>query len=388
MTRGTTSNARAQRCRPGRRARLARLVQRAAVQLGLTLVLALWLGSAAASAAAPSSRSPAAAVPAAAPARYVTVHSQAVHPRLSAYAQIEPLLDLRVRAPMAGILRDLRVLPGSQVRRGERLARIGGPRLRALRIARSQALRSAEARLRVAQRLLDIQRRQLRARLATQQALDAAQRELAAAQAAAATARARWHALAQLAAVRAPASGSVLALRAGSGERVARGATLLVLQPDSRLWIRAVYYGAGAARLRAGMRGRFVPATAGRPLGVRVLAVARALDADGGVPVELAATAARLPRWWMAGQWGEVRLALPAQRMVMVPTQALILDRGRWWVLLRDAGGDKRQRVVPGPARGWQTAIVSGLRAGQQVVVSNAMLEYHRGIARSYTPPD
>jgi cobalt-zinc-cadmium efflux system membrane fusion protein len=71
-----------------------------------------------------------------------------------------------------------------------------------------------------------------------------------------------------------------------------------------------------------------------------------------------------------------------------VPTSALVLDRGRWWVLVRTARGDRPQPVVPGPALGWRTWIAAGLRAGQQVVAKDAFLKYHRDIAQSYQPPD
>ena len=72
----------------------------------------------------------------------------------------------------------------------------------------------------------------------------------------------------------------------------------------------------------------------------------------------------------------------------MIPTRALILDRGEWWVLLHTDRGNHPQAVVPGPARGWRTFIKRGLQPGAQVVVENAYLEFHSGISRHYQPPD
>jgi hypothetical protein len=91
---------------------------------------------------------------------------------------------------------------------------------------------------------------------------------------------------------------------------------------------------------------------------------------------------------WIDGQWGRVRLRRPARDRIVVPSTALILDKGAWWVLVRTGTGDRRQKVVPGPSRGWDTAILSGLHAGERVVAVNAYLEFHRDIAHAYQPPD
>ncbi|OIQ74761.1 hypothetical protein GALL_435820 [mine drainage metagenome] len=136
------------------------------------------------------------------------------------------------------------------------------------------------------------------------------------------------------------------------------------------------------------MHGRFQPAQGVGAIAVKVAAIGPAVAADGGVPIGLLPAGGGAPPRWISGQWGRLTVSEPTRPMVMVPTSALILDRGRWWVLLHTPRGDTPQAVVPGPARGWQTAIDAGLRPGQQVVVTDAFLEFHRGIARAYTPPD
>ena len=74
--------------------------------------------------------------------------------------------------------------------------------------------------------------------------------------------------------------------------------------------------------------------------------------------------------------------------LVAVPTRALILDQGQWWVLVHTANGNQPRLVTPGPARGWQTFIERGLEPGAEVVVENAYLEFHSGISKNYQPPD
>lgn len=316
------------------------------------------------------------------------VGTQVIVRALHAYGQVAPMTVVRVRVAAPGTLAGLRALPGRRVTEGEALGRLGGPRMQTLRVDRAQALRSAEAREHAAGRLLRGLQRRREAQLATRQAVDAAQRDLTAARAAVRIAKAQLQELRALEVLRAPTAGTVLAVQAANGEEVEPGETIMTLQPAGRLWIRATYDGADAAALHVGMRGRFAPAGGGDAMPVEVASMFAAMANDGGVQVGLVPQHAPLPPWWINGQWGSLTLDGPARRMVMVPTQALVLDDGRWWVLVHTPKGDMPRRVVPGPAHGWLTAVASGLQPGDDVVVTDAYLEFHRGIARAYTPPD
>jgi cobalt-zinc-cadmium efflux system membrane fusion protein len=126
---------------------------------------------------------------------------------------------------------------------------------------------------------------------------------------------------------------------------------------------------------------------------VTVASVSAALAPDGGESVGLvaakpAAHRKKVPPPWLNGERGIVTAEDSTRSMIAVPTRALILDRGHWWVLVRTTQGDHRRAVVPGPTRGWQTFIEKGLESGQRIVVQNAYLEFHRGISQHYTPPD
>ncbi|MBW4049548.1 MAG: efflux RND transporter periplasmic adaptor subunit [Proteobacteria bacterium] len=317
-----------------------------------------------------------------------TARAQTLTQHLSAYGQVEPISLVQVRVVEPGTVGGLDVVPGSVVRAGQVLARLGGPRMQALLTAREQSLRSSKAREEGASRALDIARRQYADQLATQQMLDAAQSEVAVARAAVQTADAQFREAQNLRTVRAPVGGKVIDLRAADGEQATAGETLLALQPEGKLWVRAEYYGSDAALLHVGMQGRYQPVAGGRQIAVRLTAIFPALTPDGGLRVGFMATSPIASAAWMAGEWGTLSIAGPPRHMVAVPTSALILDRGRWWVLVHTSQGDKPQQVVPGPAHGWETAIASGVLPGQKVVVTDAFLRYHRGIARSYTPPD
>lgn len=318
----------------------------------------------------------------------VTVHAEIVPQTLHAYGQVEAIAVIQVRAVNPGTLSQLHVVPGSTVGAGEVLARVLGPRMQSLLTTREQTLRSTQAREEAARRALKITRSQFAAQLATRQEVNVAQADLATAQAAVQTATVRLEEARDLQVVRAPAAGTVMALQAADGEQTTAGQTLMTLLPTGRLWVRAAYYGAEATLLRVGMTGRFQPAGDNEAMPVKVTAIASSVSPDGGRTVGLLPTSSPLPASWVNGQWGTITLMGPSRRMVPVPTSALVLDRGHWWVLVHTAKGDKPQQVVPGPTQGWQTWLESGLHPGQRIVVQDAFLKYHRGIAQSYQPPD
>lgn len=317
--------------------------------------------------------------------RYFQVRTETVAVRLRAYARVEPIARLPVRTTEAGEILDLHLLPGSRVHAGEMLARLGGPQIDAQLARAAGARRSAEAQLAAARKALAQQRALYRLRLGTQPAVADAESALARAQAALDAAVPADRAARSLSVLRAPADGTLLAWNAADGEHVAAGRTVLTLQTDHLLWLKAFYYGTDAIAVRPGLRGRFLAATDSTPVPVEVVSVFPSLAADGGEAVGLRATGGA---HWRGGEFGRVTLDGPAQRVSPVPTRALILDRGHWWVMLHTPQGDRPQAVVPGAVRGWDTLIRSGLAPGDRILVNGAYLEFHRGIAASYQPPD
>lgn len=323
----------------------------------------------------------------------VMVQSRPVTSHLSAYGQVQPIAPVRVRAAEDGAVTAMRVVPGSAIVAGQILASLSGPQIDALLVQRRAAFDAARARFAAAQGLLDIEHLQLALDLSTRQAVASAQSALATAKAEVDSTGADLRAARSLRYLRAPTAGRVLAVNAADGERVTAGQTVLTLQADDRLWLQAAYYGADAAAVRVGMTGAFRPASGGDAMAVRVVAVSASLAADGGesvglMPVRGAKANAPRPRRWLAGEYGTVTLAAGTRSLVAVPTAALVLDHARWYVLVAGPGGVRPQEVVPGPARGWFTFIVRGLSPGQRVVAENAYLEFQRGIAVRYTPPD
>lgn len=317
---------------------------------------------------------------------YVTVQLGTVTPQLEAYGQVEPIAILPVSAAQAGVIAGLKVLPGMHVRNGQELAHLNGPEITSVRLQSQADVRSAQAQLTATQKSLAIQRQQFAVHLSTRQVVHQAESAVAQAQTSFDNAESRLKAVQQMMTLYAPASATVLSVDGADGELVSAGQQIVTLQTVHRLWLKATYYGADLSGIRVGMTGSFSPAETGESVPVKVSAVFGSVLSGGGESIALVSSAPKFR--WLNGQFGKVTLHSPPRKLVAVPTRALILDQGKWWVMVHTAKGDRPQAVVPGPARGWQTFLESGLEPGTQVVVENAYLLFHRSISQNYQLPD
>jgi len=316
----------------------------------------------------------------------VAVHPLNVTTHLTAYAKVKPISLARLRAPMAGILKGLTVTPGQDVQSGDVIGRLEGAQVRSQLARRRSAVDSARAELRAARRSLAIERKKGAEHLGTRQAVDEAQARRAKAAAQLAAAQAALRAVQHGKVLHAPADGSILSLAASNGDRVTAGQRVLTLQPAHHLWLMATYYGSDVAAIHAGLQGRFKPADGSPPIPVTVRSVLPTQRPDGGRPVALRARIS--DPGWVNGEGGALTLQGPSHTAVAVPTRALVLDRGQWWVLVHTAQGSQRRAVTLGPSRGENTLVEKGLKAGARVIVTNPYLRFHRDFSRRYQAPD
>ncbi len=279
-----------------------------------------------------------------------------------------------------------KVLPGQSVEAGAVLGHLRGPAAEAMLARRRSAVAGARGELTAARKTLALECEKLSAQLSTRGNVYRAEAALAGARARLDTARAALLAEKDALTLRAPATGTVLKVEVAAGERVAPAQTILTLQPAGSLWLRAVFYGAEAQKVRVGMTGSFAPAAGGAAIPVTVRTIIGTIGPGGGRAVGLAA--ARPSPGWRNGEAGPVTLEGEKRTFVAVPTRALVLDAGRWWVLVHTPKGYRRQAVVPGPSRGESTLIAQGLKAGAKVLVENAYLEFHREFSRHYQQQD
>lgn len=316
----------------------------------------------------------------------VVAQTRSWTPSVMGYARVAPIAVIEVRARATGIVQNLHVLPGDHVSLGAPLGGLGGADIQSLLAQRKAAEDQAQANVEAAKKALKIGHQTGSERLTTHLTLIQARASLARTEALLAQAKAEFLAARNAQLYTAPVDGTVLSVRVGNGSSVQAGQTLLTLQADGKLWLYATFYGQDAVAVQAGMRGEFKPTDRHAAIGVRVRSIIGPVAADGGESVAMLPIDSQAA--WRNGEAGTVRLRGVAQKAVMIPTSALILDQGRWWVLVHEQGKDQRRQVTPGVQRGDWTVISDGVKSGEAVVVTDAYLRFHKNFARQYQAPD
>ena len=316
----------------------------------------------------------------AAAAAWVAATSALRTPQVSAFASVQTSGLMTIVPARSGDIAELAVQPGQIVVAGQVIARLGGPQVTAATVQAEAMLTSAQAVQRAARLALTIEQQKRQQHLSTDQLVDQATSALAATTAQLTVARANLDMLRETAHLRSPLAGVVHSVAVADGDTVTTGQVVATVQSGRGTWLKAILYG---KPLPAGATGIFTPGDGGPPIKVSLRGPLGSALPDGGVPVALEPAGDLAP-----GMFGTVTLDLPARRVMLVPSEALILDKGRWWVMAHSPQGDQPVQVMPGPSQGYDTIIESGLRPGQDVVVTNAYLLYHRGVAALYHPPD
>jgi hypothetical protein len=133
------------------------------------------------------------------------------------------------------------------------------------------------------------------------------------------------------------------------------------------------------------MKGRFLPADGSAAVPVQVRSVLAPLRPDGGRGVGCVATGGAA---LVSGEMGTLELLGPRRPWPAVPSAALVLDDGRWWVLVEGSQGPQRRAVEVGQSAGGWTLIEQGVTPGERVLVTDAYLVFHRAFSTHYQPPD
>ena len=317
-----------------------------------------------------------------------TVKSSAITftSRLEAYARVEPVAILRLKAALTGVVSGLKVLPGETIQAGSIIARLEGPEIENLLADLRSAVNGAEAVEIAARKSLAIERRKEAEQLSTKKQVYLAEANLAEKRALLENARSRLQAARNETILKSPVTASILTIDLAEGELVRKGQTILTMQPSGVLWLKGFVYGSEAASVHVGMKGVFSPVYGSTAIPVMVRTIIGAVQPGGALSIGMVAMAPA--PLWRNGETGTVMLEGPKRILTAVPTSALILDRGRWWVLVHTSRGKRRQEVIPGPSRGDSTLIEHGLKPGIEVVVESAYLEFHREFSKHYQPPD
>jgi len=305
---------------------------------------------------------------------------------VQAFAQVVPQRTLRLAAPLAGHLAQLQVRPGDRVQRGETLGRLTGPAIDARLEAARQSVVGDKAGVSAAAQELKSIRQKAGERLATRNALIRARLALTRSRAQLRSDQAQLKSLQRQIRLTAPAAGQVTRLSATNGDFLGVGQPVMQIRPDQALWLSARFYGARGRRLKPGQQGQFHPDGGGRSLAVTLATLMPDPDASGTWQVYFMPQ--HTPADWFAGQAGTLTLQGAGRRLPAVPSGALIMDQGTWWVMVEKSDGPKPVKVTPVASQGGWTWVRHGLSAGQQVLVKGAYQAYHRDFASQYANPD
>jgi membrane fusion protein, heavy metal efflux system len=313
-------------------------------------------------------------------ARYIGTESITASPdplplRLYARLEFRDGAVSRIGAPMAGRVSTVLVRSGERVREGDPVVVLSCPDAAAARTA----LATTEAALREAQATAERQDRMFeegvgvdRERLAAEIHLESQRAEADRARAASAFIGAGQGGEVTL---RAPITGVVLGVKASPGMTVAPDSESLVEigDPDS-VWVVADAPERDLPQIIQGSRATLELASIPGALPARVISIGAVVSSDlRTAPVRMALDAR--PAGLRPGMFGWVLVDTAAAGPTL-PVEAVLIKDGKHSVVYvaRDDLTFERRDVVVGREVGGRVRVVSGLSAGDRVVVRGALL--------------
>jgi RND family efflux transporter MFP subunit len=174
-----------------------------------------------------------------------------------------------------------------------------------------------------------------------------------------------------------PASGFVFEKQVYEGARIEPETALFRIVDLSRVWLEAALYESDASSVGLGQAARvYLASDPAHPRGARVAYLYPALDPATRtlrVRFELANPGLTLK----PGMFADVELTLSSLRQLTIPDSAVLATGERRVVFVATAPGRFEPReIVVGARTGGRTAVLSGLQAGDLVVVrANFLLD-------------
>lgn len=298
---------------------------------------------------------------------------------------LNPYRIVEVKAQVPGTIMNLQVDRGDAVRSGQTLAVIEAEGIRSQAAGAAAAVAAAEANLALAEQQLESARTLFEAGAMSEIDFRAAQASHEAARAQLASARAQAAGAgeqARRATVTAPITGEVSEREVNEGEAVSVGQTLFTVVNSTKLELAGQVPVGQATRVRAGMPAEFTidayPGQVFRGTVARVEPTADPATRQVGVYLQLP----NPDRELVGGLFATGRvLAQGGEKAVVVPVAAVRGSGGNSYVWVVEDGKAARRQVALGSrdeSRG-VVAIASGVRAGEQVVISPG--EFEEGAA-------
>jgi cobalt-zinc-cadmium efflux system membrane fusion protein len=286
-----------------------------------------------------------------------------------------------VGTPIACRVISVFAAPGQLVRRGQQLAMLQSVDIGK---ARGESL-TAQARLDLARKTLERKRNLAAENIVPAREVQEAEANVATAEADVRAARAGLHALgageessdtSELI-LRSPVDGTVIERSAIQGQMAEPAQPLFRIGDMSKLWLVVHAFERDAVRLTLGSTARVsFAALPGRAFTGNVTLIGKQVDASSRtipVRVELANAEQLLRPGMSASAW--VPVGKSSEKVITVPVAALQRIENEWLVFL-STGPDTFEIRPVGRGRdlGTEIEIVSGLKAGERVVVDGAFL--------------
>lgn len=280
-----------------------------------------------------------------------------------ATATLEAEKEAVVLARVTGVVERLLAEEGDDVREGQALLVVANDEYR-LRVAQAES-RTANLRARY-----DRLEAMVAGQLVTEEEFQSARAELASAEADEGLARLNL----SYTTVKAPFSGRVTARHVGVGQNLAVGTELFALADFQPLLGRVHVPAKEFARLQAEQPVELVLDSDGTRLDGRIKLVSPVIDPASGT-IKLTIEVDRYPAGTRPGDFAQVKVVTERREgVVLVPREAMLTDKGESVVfVVGDPSGGatvaERRVVEPGFTDDVRAQVVSGLSAGEQVVV-------------------
>jgi membrane fusion protein, heavy metal efflux system len=295
--------------------------------------------------------------------------------------EADPARTINVLPPGAGRVRELKVALGERVQQGQVLALIDSPDLAQ---AYSDNDKGASA-ARLAAKNLNYQEQQVKLGAASQRDLESARNDNAQAAAEYTRSQERLRAMgadpaargkARLMSVRAPRAGSITALMTAPGTTINDDTQPIMTLADlSVVWVTALVAEKDVPAVQNGQSAEIqLDAYPAKTLHGKVLFVAAVMEADSRRnKTRIACDNPDLQL--KPNMFATVRLRAPPQVRVVLPSSALLMNNDRTTVFVATAPWTfERRTVQPLLEESSRVAILSGVQAGDQVVVRGGIL--------------
>ena len=313
----------------------------------------------------------------------VSAHVSANEAAMLGEVEVDPDRYAEVSTPIPAQITALRAGLNAAVKRGQAVAE-----LRSVDVGRARAaLLTAESRVTLAQNVVDRKRALAADRIVALREVQEAEAGLTAAQAEYRAATASLQALGvaptgtaddpSAFSLRSPISGTVLERAAAVGQQADPSRPLFRIADLSRVWVVVQAFERDAARVRQGAAARVTfAALPGQTFSATVASVGRLVTPESRtVPIRLSITGETTGLRPGMAATSVISVGEGGGTIIAVPTAAVQRINADWVVFVpRDDGRFEIRKVGRGRDLAGEVEIISGLKAGETIIVDGAFL--------------